>query len=348
MYDFDALRPLHYSRQAVDSRFARQSTIIEDYNRMLAAGETAGSDLEAFDFLRRRAAGSAVLDSEIWTLDEAFRSRPEISYTIHKTGTFRRFLIKLSADPAATSGLIALYPNRHQDDPPLIDRCNMEVLAPHLGKALEVSRITQALRFHYKAALAALDMIDVAICLLDTYGHVLLKNRRADELFSLQDGIWVDRSGRLQCRSEDTGQALRQAVVSACLLAEGENRNPVQEVEIPRASSTVPLFAIASALRDADIELEPGLTGAFLTIVDGTRSLTPEIDRMSAAYRLTKAEARVALLIAGGLTNREISERVEVGTETVKSQVSSILRKTGCRHRLEFVWRLYQFSPPIL
>lgn len=348
MYDFDALRPLKYSRQAVDSEFAKQNSIIAAYNKMLASGETSNSDLEAFQYLQGQPPYSSVLDEEIWKLDEAFRQRPEIAFTIEKVGVFRRFLVPLSDDPSLKSGVIALYPKQLSSAPPQIDRKRMEILAPHLGKALEINRITQALRFRYNAALAALDMIDLAICLLDSQGRILLKNRRAQDLLLERDGIWEDRTGRLHCRSDEVLGALQQAIIAACKIAEGEDQNPTQEVDIPRSSSSVPLYAVTSALRDADMELEPGLTGAFLTIIDGNRAVDLQIDRVSKAYGFTKAEARVAALVAFGLSNREISERVEVGVETVKTHVASILSKSRSRNRLAFVWRLFQFSPPLL
>jgi DNA-binding CsgD family transcriptional regulator len=50
---------------------------------------------------------------------------------------------------------------------------------------------------------------------------------------------------------------------------------------------------------------------------------------------LTPAERRVSELVAEGLTNPQIAERLVVSRETVKGHVSSALRKLGARNRAE-------------
>lgn len=46
-------------------------------------------------------------------------------------------------------------------------------------------------------------------------------------------------------------------------------------------------------------------------------------------------ERRVAELVADGLSNPQIAERLVVGRETVKSHVASVLRKLGSANRVE-------------
>lgn len=53
--------------------------------------------------------------------------------------------------------------------------------------------------------------------------------------------------------------------------------------------------------------------------------------------RLTKREREIADLIAAGLTNKEISRRLNVATHTVKAHVHNILEKFGLSSRLELV-----------
>lgn len=50
---------------------------------------------------------------------------------------------------------------------------------------------------------------------------------------------------------------------------------------------------------------------------------------------LSQRESQVYVLLAGGLSNREISERLIVGTETVKSHARAVYRKLGVRNRVE-------------
>jgi DNA-binding CsgD family transcriptional regulator len=56
---------------------------------------------------------------------------------------------------------------------------------------------------------------------------------------------------------------------------------------------------------------------------------------------LTAREREIAALVADALTNRQIAARLVLSERTVESHVRSILAKTRCANRTEFVarWR---------
>ncbi|MDI2031035.1 LuxR C-terminal-related transcriptional regulator [Saccharopolyspora sp. TS4A08] len=128
------------------------------------------------------------------------------------------------------------------------------------------------------------------------------------------------------------------------------------------ADSSAPLAA-AQAAQDAAVALaaagrSDAAKAAYSAAIDKFAAMAAhrEIDRTAAHLRahgvqlgasgprrrpkhgwdsLTGAEMRVVELVAQGLTNREVAERLVVSVRTVDSHVSRVLRKLGCSSRLE-------------
>ncbi|MET9572626.1 response regulator [Streptomyces virginiae] len=98
------------------------------------------------------------------------------------------------------------------------------------------------------------------------------------------------------------------------------------------------------------------LTGAVRLVARGDSLLFPAAVRSLAAAhaaatapatapwvaRLTDREADVLSLMATGLSNHEMSERLGVGPQTVKTHVASVLTKTGSRDRTQAVIAAYE------
>jgi DNA-binding NarL/FixJ family response regulator len=70
------------------------------------------------------------------------------------------------------------------------------------------------------------------------------------------------------------------------------------------------------------------------------RRLTPSLNGKR-PDRLSPREREIAILIAQGHGNREISKRLELSEQSVKNLVSRILKKQGFRNRVQIaLWRL--------
>jgi DNA-binding CsgD family transcriptional regulator len=60
---------------------------------------------------------------------------------------------------------------------------------------------------------------------------------------------------------------------------------------------------------------------------------------------LTKTEGRIAELVARGLRNDEVAERLGLSPKTVEWNLTKVYRKLGLRSRTELVATLAQLSP---
>lgn len=100
------------------------------------------------------------------------------------------------------------------------------------------------------------------------------------------------------------------------------------------------LGTIRSVARGIKI-LPPVLTASLFThVVD--LALQKGMIKPSNAAQMTKREREVIVLIAEGMSNKEIAQRLNLSTYTVKSHIHNILEKMALHSRLEIATNSYQ------
>jgi len=62
--------------------------------------------------------------------------------------------------------------------------------------------------------------------------------------------------------------------------------------------------------------------------------------------QMTKREREITSLIAEGLSNKEIAQRLNIATDTVKSHVHNILEKLALHSRLQIAAHAHKASTP--
>ena len=89
------------------------------------------------------------------------------------------------------------------------------------------------------------------------------------------------------------------------------------------------LVAAIRQVADGNSLIDPALTARVLERVRNGPATAPEL------AELTEQELKLLALIAEGLTNRQIGERMFLAEKTVKNYVSSILAKLGLERRTQ-------------
>jgi len=103
---------------------------------------------------------------------------------------------------------------------------------------------------------------------------------------------------------------------------------------------------IRSVAEGADV-VPPALTGTLLShIVD--QAVTRSTAAVLEAVQMTKREREITTLIAEGMSNKEIAQRLNIATYTVKSHVHNILEKLALHSRLQIAAHAHKAAPQSL
>ncbi len=209
------------------------------------------------------------------------------------------------------------------------DECTLSRLAGHLGNAVKAAQRLAQREARGAQALQVTDLLRFGVVFLDEVGLVLEANRVAEELFRRRDGIACEDGAVVAAHRADCG-ALAELVRRGLAVARARALETPGDIHLRRCGGRRPLrvsilplphtldnpFAVrrpAAALLVTDPELEQGLP------MEETRH----------RYRLTAAEARLAHLLARGITLREAADSAGVSYETARSYLKTIFQKTG-------------------
>jgi DNA-binding CsgD family transcriptional regulator len=189
-----------------------------------------------------------------------------------------------------------------------------------------------------------LERLPQAVVLVDSRGAVGALNERAAMIVAQGDGLMIHH-GILRCACPaDTGALHRLIAGAAQRNGRGDGATRCA-LRIHRPVGRRPLTALITALRSTTA----GQIGeAVIAVLANDPELAPAIDvqMLRDWYDLTPAEARVAMLLASGLSVDEIVERLGIGANTARTHLKSIFGKTETRRQGELI-RLLLSNPTL-
>ena len=285
-------------------------------------------------------------DCDVWGDMSKLDDRPDYKYLRDNFGINRRAGVRLTQGKAWMD-LLALQFSRDWPDAPVELEATLAQLLPHLAKAVEINRTFSLLRRRYQAALSALDHVAIGLCVVVSSGSIVVANREARRIHDLDDGLSISRAGQWRGISSDTTAALARAIQTVSLTAEGEGSEHEVLLFAGRKSGKRPFMIELAPLRDSLGELEPGLFGAILMIVDPEHQRDIAITKLAELFSLTTAEADVCRHMICGLSAAEIAEIRGVAEGTIRTQFKSIYAKTGVHRRAELLRLAITVDPPI-
>lgn len=209
----------------------------------------------------------------------------------------------------------------------------LELLMPHLKRALELHLRFSRLRVHSEGLALALDAFGHAVFGLDHHGRVVFSNRGAEQLLRAGQTLRLSK-GRLDALSLRDSDSLRQVIAAALrpqdyLASAAELSAKLQgRGKAPLVISAVPVFHLHEL---------GGQLAALLFAVNPVDKLLSRESALRAIYRLSPTEGRIAAALAGGSDLKEVAAELSITYGTARFHLKKIFLKTGARRQSDLV-----------
>lgn len=340
----ETLNVYHYSISYLTSNYCSNGCVSE--KMMEYQQEYSIYEKDAFSKLGESTPLSLVKDDLFETDKEAASARPDVLFLRRHYNVFERFGVRINDDREFVNGITFQYDVSRGN----ITNSEWRKLSPllvHVKKSIEISRSFTILKARYNAILAALNRVEMAYAIALSCGEVIVFNEYAQTTFDKNDGISLSNDRKLNTNCRETNAEIAATIRAVSNTVSGISRSSGKLIMVPKSSKNEPLLLEISPLRDTTRELDSFLNGALITIVDPEEQSSVNTAGMKELYNLTEAESSVADMMVEGAMNQAIADTRGVSLQTVKSQVKSVLCKTGTKNRADLIRRVLSINLPV-
>jgi PAS domain-containing protein/DNA-binding CsgD family transcriptional regulator len=202
-------------------------------------------------------------------------------------------------------------------------------LVPHLQRAARLHLQMREITLQNQAIEAALDQLQFGVVIADAAGRVLLVNRAAQEMAAAEDGLLL-RGGRLTAAQPKQATLLSRYLGDAVATASRRKGEGGGSLAVSRPSGRRPFALLVAPLSpEGAVTAEHQMPAALILITDLERRPQVLGRRLVELFGLSPAEACLAVALVAGKRLEDIAEERGVRMPTLRTQMRSILDKTG-------------------
>lgn len=219
----------------------------------------------------------------------------------------------------------------------------LRFIAPHLERAFQLHRRLSSLTTRSTAIEESLNVLTAGLILLDTNGKIVFLNRAASTVLAERDGLG-SMQAMLFADVPAESHALRKTIQQAISMSNGRGSSAGGTLLVSRRNRP-PLHVLISPIHISRLDAIRKYA-AVVFVNDPLRHQRPDETVLRTVYRLTRAECRVAFLLADGQSPRTIAEMIGVTEHTVRSQIKSIYAKAGVKRQSELIRLFLNYAGP--
>ena len=219
-------------------------------------------------------------------------------------------------------------------------------LVLHLAQAARIADLTMGAGQAQTEARNFLELSSFPTFIVDEACRIHAMNGRGEMLLRVASGLVLGMDRSLQAVEPQDTARLQEAVAQASLSVSARSAVLGFKSGARKVASVLTLTPL-SALGRTDLRC--GGTSAqqgrvAIMVIDGADQLRLGRDALWAMFDLTAREAELALALLDGRTLPELARTQAISKQTLRNQLSSILRKTGTTRQSELVALLLQMA----
>lgn len=245
----------------------------------------------------------------------------------------------LGVDTGERDGLLArLRFSRRRDEAPFSsrDREMLALITPHLRQAIGIYARLNHMASERDIYAGAVNQLSVATIILDEKGRVLNTNALATALLRDGDGVSL-RGKHLHVEGRSANRELQAALDSVIRAQQAGETSVVKALRVPRPGGRPPLGLVIRPVPVSEWSEGQAGPSAAVFISDPDQRESASQHTLEELFALTPAEARVAILLARGLSLAEVASTQKISPHTARAQLKSIFAKTGVSRQAELV-----------
>ncbi len=215
------------------------------------------------------------------------------------------------------------------------DKHHLDMLLPHLSRAMVLRRRLQGLTQDNRIVLDALEKLSIGVVAVDAHATLLFANPLAERLLRAEMGLTC-RQGRLGAADPTKDGDLRHLIRQAGLAALGKPSEAGGVLALPRAAGR-PLSLLVCPLRPHALTVGPSVPAALLIFSDPDARASTSTQALIELYGLTPAEARLMAALVDGERLEDYADRQRISINTARTQSKHVFAKTGHSRQADLI-----------
>ncbi len=216
------------------------------------------------------------------------------------------------------------------------DKAFAQVLIPHFKRAVNLHTRLGQMETEMKLYSSVMARMSVGTVILDGAGVVLRSNSIAQAILAEKDGIAINSNGMLYAEYRNEDRDLQRLVQQILEMPVGKPAI-AEALSLTRPSGRAKLGLLIRPIPLIECSEGSNRPTVAVFIRDPECKSQPSFELVQQLFDFTPAEAKLALLLADGLTLDEAADELMVRKNTVRAHLRSIFSKTGVKRQITLV-----------